>query len=253
MSDYRTTVDNFWELARVVCPSSKVMLTCRTAYFRHRAEEEETLTPKQPQLSVITDDQVIDLRDRHGFQVVHILNLDEEDIKLALQKRLLMNWEAVYYKINALANLRDLVTRPVLLDMVVTTLPQIGEATQVNQATLYKAYVDTLLKRRWSEDAEYVSPGDRLFFIQELAWEMHESQRLSIPFSEFPQRVTDYLGLKNDPQRGSVLRTLTCALSPILSAMTPATIVLLINHSWSISLRAKWLTSQTHRTKISTR
>lgn len=203
VSDYRTTVDNFWELAKAVSPNSKVLLTCRTAYFRHRNEEEETLIPRQRRISVVTENQVIDLRGRQGFEVVHLLDLDDGDIRLALQKRLPASWEPVHEKIQELTNLRDLASRPVLLDMIVKTLPQIRDARQINQATLYETYVDGLLKRRWSEDTDYTSPRDRLFFMQELAWEMYTSQRLTIPFSEFPGRVTGYFGLKNDPERAA--------------------------------------------------
>jgi predicted NACHT family NTPase len=41
--DYQTTVDNFEELARAVEDRSKVVLTCRTPYFRTREEAEELL------------------------------------------------------------------------------------------------------------------------------------------------------------------------------------------------------------------
>jgi WD40 repeat protein len=203
VSDYRTTVENFWELAKVASPASKIVLTCRTAYFRHRDEEKDTLAPRRNQVSVVAGEQVIDLHDQERFEVVHLLDFDNEDIQLALQKRLSTEWELAYQKIQELSNLRDLASRPVLLDMIVKTLPDIGEAVQINQATLYKAYVNALLKRRWSEDTDYIPPQDRLFFMQELAWEMYQAQRLSISFSELPERVTAHFGLKDDPDRAA--------------------------------------------------
>jgi len=42
--DYQTTVDNFEELARAVEAHSKVVLTCRTPYFRTSREAEELLS-----------------------------------------------------------------------------------------------------------------------------------------------------------------------------------------------------------------
>lgn len=103
VSDYRTTVDNFWELAKVVCPASKVLLTCRTAYFRHRGEEEETLTPRRRRVSVAAGDQVIDLRSQDWFEVVYLMDFEDEDIRLALQKRLPARWEPVHQKIQELS------------------------------------------------------------------------------------------------------------------------------------------------------
>jgi len=68
---------------------------------------------------------------------------------------------------------------------------------------MYETYVDALLKRRWSEDTDYIPPQDRFFFVQELAWEMYQTQRPTIPFSEFPERVTMHFGLKDDPERAA--------------------------------------------------
>lgn len=203
VSDYRTTVDNFWELAKAVCPNSKVLLTCRTAYFRHRGEEEETLTPRHRRVSVVAGDRVIDLRGQDQFEVAYLLDFGDEDIQSALQKRLPADWKLVYQRLQELSNLRDLASRPVLLDMIVKTLPQIQGASQINQASLYEAYVDALLERRWSEDTDYIVPQERLFFMQELAWEMYQTQRLIIPFSEFPERVTEYFGLRDDPEQSA--------------------------------------------------
>ncbi|MBU1746439.1 MAG: SIR2 family protein [Chloroflexi bacterium] len=201
VSDYRTTADNFWELAKAVGPASKVLLTCRTEYFRHRGEEERTLTRQRSQVSVPAGDQVIDLRGRQGFEVVYLRDFGDEDIQLALQKRLPVGWGPVYQKILDLSNLHDLASRPMLLGMIAKTLSKIQDAGQINQTTLYKTYTDELLKWRPSENTDYIQPQDRLFFVQELAWEMYTSQRLTIPFSEFPERVTKHFGLKGDQKQ----------------------------------------------------
>jgi len=152
---------------------------------------------------MVSGDKVIDLRARQGFEVAHLLDLDADDVRLALHKRLPGTWQAVYQKVQGLTNLRDLASRPVLLDMIVKTLPQIQNPAQINQATLYETYVDALLKRRWSEDTDYIPPEERRFFVQELAWEMYTAQKLVIPFSEFPERVTKHFGLSDDPARAA--------------------------------------------------
>lgn len=199
VSDYRTKVENFWELAKVVHQSSKVLLTCRTPYFRHRNEEEEVLIPKHSPISVTAGTQVIDLRDRKGFEVVHLLDFTEEDIRAALEKRLPTGWKQAYKKIEDITNLLDLASRPVLLDMIIKTLPQIQDSGQINQAMLYKIYVDTLLHQRWSEDTDYIPPDKRRGFMENLAWEMRETERPSIPYTEFLERVMTYFNLKDDP------------------------------------------------------
>jgi uncharacterized protein YjbI with pentapeptide repeats len=87
--------------------------------------------------------------------------------------------------------------------MIVKTLPEIEDADQINQAAIYEAYIDTLLERRWSNETDYISPKDRRFFMQELAWEMYTNQRLTIPFSEFPERVMKHFGFEDDPERAA--------------------------------------------------
>ncbi|TEU15215.1 MAG: hypothetical protein E3J21_13835 [Anaerolineales bacterium] len=64
--DYQTTVDNFEELARAVEAHSKVILTCRTPYFRTSREAEELLRGQTSEVSQ-TSEVLIDLTDRPNF------------------------------------------------------------------------------------------------------------------------------------------------------------------------------------------
>ena len=153
VSDYRTKVENFWELTRAASPTCKVLLTCRTPYFRHRSEEEEILIPSHDRITVSVGEQVIDLHERKGFEVIHLLDFTDEDIQSALQKRLSVNWESAYKKIEETTNLLDLACRPVLLDMIVKTFPQFQDADRINLSTLYKTYVDSVLQSRWRSDS----------------------------------------------------------------------------------------------------
>jgi WD40 repeat protein len=205
VSDYRTKLENFWELTRAASQACKVLLTCRTPYFRHRNEEEEILIPSRDRITLSAGEQVIDLHERKGFEVIHLLDFTDEDIQSALQKRLSNNWESAYKKIEETANLLDLASRPVLLDMIVKTLPQFQNADRINLATLYKTYVDSVLQGRWRSDSDSLSPKDRLYFMQELAWEMVQADRQTVPFSEFPERIIKYFELKNDPGRATFL------------------------------------------------
>ena len=139
---------------------------------------------------------MIDLRDHQGFEVVTLLDFDDEDIRLALQKRLPIDWEPVYQKIHELTNLRDLASRPVLLDMIVKTLPQIQDASSDQSGHPVQNLCERAPEAALERETDYIPPQDRLFFMQELAWEMYTSQKLTIPFSEFPERVTEYFGLR---------------------------------------------------------
>jgi len=196
-SDYRTALDNFWEIAKLIAPRAKILLTCRTAFFRHRTEEEEVLKRKQDGVKVVSD--VIDLSDRRKFEVVHLTEFDDGQIQEALRKLAPENWERLFDRIRALPNIEDLAHRPVLLRMIAETLPRISKDEDLNLATLYQRYTDDLLGLR----VESIPAEERQYFIQELAWEMQNSNRLSVPFSEFPEKVSVYFRLRDDPVKAA--------------------------------------------------
>lgn len=205
-SDYRTALDNFWEIAKLISPRAKILLTCRTAFFRHRTEESEVLEGKpkgaaRDAVRVVDRDDVIDLAGRHEFEVAHLSEFNDEQIGQALRKRVPDSWEPVLEAIRRLPNIEDLSHRPVLLGMIAETLPGIATNHDLNLATLYEQYTGNLLRQR----VETIPAAERRFFVQELAWEMQSLQRLSIPWSEFPDRVQLHFGVKDDPARAAFL------------------------------------------------
>ncbi|MFO0970705.1 MAG: NACHT domain-containing protein, partial [Gemmataceae bacterium] len=190
VSDYRTAVDNFWEIAKLVCPKAKIVLTCRTSFFRHRAEEEQILARE----SAAAAADLIDLKDRQEFEVVHLAEFDDAQIQEAVRRRAPANWQDLFRRVQALPDIEDLSHRPVLLAMITETLPGLSKAEDLNLATLYEKYTSDLLARRVSES---ITADDRRYFVEELAWEMQTRQQLTVPFSEFPERVARRFQLKN--------------------------------------------------------
>ena len=205
-SDYRTALENFWQIATLISPRAKILLTCRTAFFRHRTEESEVLErdpggAQGKSVRVVNRDDVIDLTGKKEFEVAHLNEFDDEQIGQALRKLVPDGWQAALKKIRALPNIEDLSHRPVLLGMIAQTLSGIARSEDLNLATLYERYTEDLLRQR----VETIPAADRRYFVQELAWEMQNSGRLSIPFSEFPKRVQVHFGVKDDPGRAAFL------------------------------------------------
>jgi len=199
-SDYRTALENFWEIAKLISPRAKILLTCRQAFFRHQTEETEVLERKtgraQPEtVRVVNRDGVIDLAGRKEFEVAHLSEFDDGQIAQALQKLAPGAWEPVLARIRALPQIEDMAHRPVLLGMIAQTLPGIAASEDLNLATLYERYTEDLMRKR----VETIPAEQRRDFVQELAWEMQNSNRLNIPYSEFPERVKVYFGVKDDP------------------------------------------------------
>jgi formylglycine-generating enzyme required for sulfatase activity len=184
-----TAVENFWELAKVVVPGSKVILTCRTPYFRTHREAEELLRGKRAW-------DYIDLRDRPEFESVHLEPFSDDDIRAVLRKRFPDHWEDHWEQIQRIYNLPDLARRPALLDMIARTLPDLREGETINAARLYQVYIGGWLERDVAKGRTLITPDDRRLFAEELAMEMLCSEELALHYSRIPDRVKERFGLE---------------------------------------------------------
>jgi len=203
--DYHTTVDNFEELAKAVMPGSKVLLTCRTPYFRSSHEAWDLLSREyeplpeplsRPRVEGVPEGPLIDLRERPNFEIVHLLPFDDDDIRAVLQARFPDEWEAHWEQIEATYNLPELAHRPVLLDMIVCSLPEMVPGRAINAARLYEAYTDLWLGRDLATLRTFMGADDKRLFMQELALEMHRRQELSLHYSRLPERVQEHFHLE---------------------------------------------------------
>ena len=204
----RTAVENFWELARVVVPGSKVLLTSRTHYFRTHHETEALLhgrawEPKaNPRNQAAVSDpsssvpDYIDLRDRPNFEVLHLEPFTAADIQAVLRKRFPTQWQAYWKQLQAIYNLPDLAQRPVLLEMIMETLPQLQVGQTVNVAQLYQAYTAQWLERDVGQGRVLLTSAQRRTFAEELALTMFHSGAPSVHFSRLAKRVAAHFGLE---------------------------------------------------------
>jgi len=193
--DYQTTVDNFEELARAVEEHSKVVLTCRTPYFRTSREAEELLRGQTSEVSQ-TLEVLIDLRDRPNFEIVHLLPFDQKDIQAMLRARFPDEWEYYWQRIESTYNLAELAQRPVLLDMIARSLPDLKPGQAVNAAQLYEVYTDRWLERDWEKGRTLITRADKRLFMQELALEMLRRDALSTHYSRLPEQVRAHFHLE---------------------------------------------------------
>jgi formylglycine-generating enzyme required for sulfatase activity len=197
VSDYRTAKANFLEIAKLVHPGAKVILTCRTAYFRHDKEARETLTHGE-KVVFPREADVIELRDRRGYSLARLEYFDEAQIRRALELRVPEQATTILEKISSLPNLQDLSQRPVLLEMIADSLPKIRDAREMNLATLYQNWTDDLMRRRGEDDR--ITPERRRAFVRDLAWKMQNSRQLTVPFDQFPDLVKSHFGLETKEQ-----------------------------------------------------
>jgi len=200
--DYQTTVDNFEELAKAVEERGKVILTCRTPYFRTREEAQELFRGQPPEICETSEAPgrrpeypLIDLRDRPNFEIVHLLPFDRADMQAILRQRFPAGWETLWRRIQDTYNLEELAQRPVLLDMIARSLPDLRPGQVVNAARLYQAYTDRWLTRDWEKGRHLITRDDKRLFMQQLALEMVRREELSIHYSRLPDQVRAHFHL----------------------------------------------------------
>lgn len=205
---YQTTVDNFNELAQAAEGNAKVLLTCRTHYFRETREArrvlagEELTSPPTPLLAgegrrgeVIKEQPAIELRP--GFQIVYLEPFTETDITTLLQRRFPAKWQEYDARIRNTYNLTDLAKRPVLLDMIVQTLGEWGAERIANAAQLYRVCTEKWMERDIRSGTTFMGQDDKRLFSEELATEMFRTQQLQgIHYSQFPPRVKEHFRLE---------------------------------------------------------
>lgn len=103
-----------------------------------------------------------------------------------------------YDKIKETYNLEELAIRPVLIELITESLPQlIKRKKEINAGKLYEVYTDFWLDRDIKSERTFMQKEDKRLFVQELAFKMFLEYGLLIHYAEFPQTVKEHFGLKN--------------------------------------------------------
>jgi WD40 repeat protein len=173
---------NFSKIAELAEPKkSKVMLTCRTEFFRTHEQEKEIL---------------LDIDKRKNFGIIYLREFDDEQIKKFLQKRVpliekqkkVKGWKYYYQRIQEIFDLKDLAKRPVLLELIVKYLPQlVKKGEKINASTLYDTTIHEEIKRRLKVGKTVIKRDDRIKLMKLLATWMYNHDKLSLYYKDIPE------------------------------------------------------------------
>ncbi len=187
--DQYTLELNLEEIEKLAYPDrSKVLLTCRTEYFMNKDEEIKSFSP----------DNLIFAGRKTRFDVIHLATWNNERIDFFLKKRVELmktakeNWEYYKNRINTIPGLADLSNRPVLLEMIVKTLPiLISSNIQINRPKLYETYLDLELRRQTISKKRKLLISDPIRFelIQKIALKFWISDSDTISFKDAESKV----------------------------------------------------------------
>ena len=180
--DADTLESNLLEIEKLTgSENARVLLTSRPEYFISRKEEEEALKPGlNPFLNRVTK-----------YEPIKILPWDADQVALFLRNRVPLvkgatqSWTYYRDKINSIGSLSDLSQRPVLLDMIVKTLPRLiaGDAP-INLPNLYRAYLIGEMKRQkvLKKRSLVLSDDDRLTLLQQIAIDIFSQKTPAVGF-----------------------------------------------------------------------
>jgi predicted NACHT family NTPase len=183
--DKQQMVNNFWELAKVVVPSAKVILTCRTEHFPEAQEgrallnaellaSTTSLTGETPQFEVLELEKFNDEQIRSCFSYAANAQTAEQ--------------------IMSNPQLLDLARRPVMTELILEALPDIEAGKPVDMSRVYLYAVQRKLIRDVKNERTFTSSADKLYFLCELSWEMLSTEQMSLNYRQFPERIRRLFG-----------------------------------------------------------
>jgi RNA polymerase sigma factor (sigma-70 family) len=160
--DVDTIRENLHDINKVSeIKENKFILTCRTHFFRDRV-----------QAQILTD-----------FDILYIPEWGEAELKEYLQRRFGGNWRYHLERISGTHNLPELAQTPLFLEMIVETLPQLGD--EVKRIELYQAYTDKWIQEQSRRKGARLLTEQRSQFVKELAMKLYLEGKLSCHHSEF--------------------------------------------------------------------
>ncbi|WP_088243765.1 NACHT and WD40 repeat domain-containing protein, partial [Calothrix rhizosoleniae] len=178
-------INNFWELAKVVVPGAKVILTCRTEHFPEAKERQALLNAElQASTANLTGETP-------QFEVLQLEKFNDEQIRQVLS---FQAEHTTVEKVMGNPQLLDLARRPVMTDLILEALPEIEAGKLVDMSRVYLYAVRRKMERDIKAERTFTSLTDKLYFLCELSWEMLSTDQMSINYRLFPDRIRRLFG-----------------------------------------------------------
>ncbi|MFN6497943.1 MAG: NACHT domain-containing protein [Nostoc sp. DedQUE01] len=183
--DRQQMINNFWELAKVVVPGSKVILTCRTEHFPEAKEGRALLNAElQASTKNLTGETP-------QFEVLELEKFNDEQIRVCLSYQA---QATTVEQVIGNPQLLDLARRPVMTELILEALPDIEAGKPVDMSRVYLYAVQRKMERDIKSDRTFTSLADKLYFLCELSWEMLSTDQMSLNYRLFPDRIRRLFG-----------------------------------------------------------
>jgi len=178
--DSQKMINNFWELAQVVVPGSKAILTCRSEHFPEAKAGRALLNAElEASTSALTGEPP-------QFEVLELKKFNDDQIRQVLSFRA---GASTVKEIMGNPQLLDLARRPAMSELILEALPDIEAGKPVDMSRVYLYAVRTKIERDIKAERTFTSLADKLYFLCELSWEMLSTNQMSLNYRLFPDRL----------------------------------------------------------------
>jgi len=183
--DRQKMIDNFWELAKVVVPGSKAILTCRTEHFPEAQEGRALLNAElKASIANLTGEPP-------QFEVLKLEYFNDDQIRKVISFRA---EAATVEEVMGNPQLLNLARRPLITELILEALPDIEQGKPVDISRIYLYAVRHKMERDIKAERTFTSLADKLYFLCELSWEMLSTDQMSINYRQFPERLRRLFG-----------------------------------------------------------
>jgi hypothetical protein len=183
--DRQQMINNFWELARIVVPGAKAILTCRTEHFPEAREGRALLNAElRASTAALTGRPP-------QFEVLELKKFDDSQIRQALSFRAS---QTTVDEVMKNRELLDLARRPVMMEYILEALPDIDAGKPVDMSRVYLYATKRKMERDFKEERSFTSLADKLYFLSELSWQMISTDQMSINYRLFPDKLRALFG-----------------------------------------------------------
>jgi WD40 repeat protein len=186
-NDPQKMANNFWELAKVITPNAKAILTCRKEHFQTSWDALFNFTRSQ----ITANDKITGIAPR--FETLELMKFDDMQIREVLSRRTNL---ATVELVMANSQLLDLLRRAVMTEFVLEALPEIEKRQNkdIDISRVYLYAVRHKMERDITTGRTFTSLADKLYFLCELAWKMLSEDKMSLNYREFPDRLRVLFG-----------------------------------------------------------
>ncbi len=185
-------------------PRNKVLLTARPEYFMNFAQEQKVL---------------------RSYPVLYLQPLSKEQVNFYLQRRMKFTesfsgeptreWTYFRQKIDEIHDLSDLARRPVLLEMIIKTLPTlIAEERPLNRPNLYQGYLEGELERQLQKQRRdlQIDRHKRFEIMEHIALDLYRTDKIELTSNQISQISKKLLTPEQQGEMEASLREiLTCS------------------------------------------